>query len=451
MLRSVYKITKPAGRNACATRWTGRATYHAIMNPMEPDVSPASSQIAVRVPGATYSVRIEEGLLGRAAEALSPLGVIERRRKVFVLADETVWKLHGKTLLSGLKPIEPGVNLIPSGEQHKRLATVERVLEQLAGGGAERSSLLLAFGGGVAGDLGGFAASIFLRGIDVVQIPTTLLAMVDSSIGGKTGANLAIGKNLLGTFYQPKMVLCDPLVLATLPERELRAGLFEAVKTAVIGDPRLFEFLAVVRKNILAAKPAALRHVIHACASFKGRVVSQDEREGDLRRILNFGHTVGHAIETATDYKRFLHGEAVAWGMLAATHLAVEEKLLSEAEAARISELVIAYGPVPSLHRVSMEAIERSLGVDKKVRDGKIHFILPKRIGEVMVVGGIPAAKAIMALESVIVTAPFEPMLPVANKSVKKAAPASARPVGKPAAKPVSKAAAKPVKKGARK
>jgi 3-dehydroquinate synthase len=389
---------------------------------MDQELQPTSSQIAVRVPGHQYSVRIEEGLLTRAAAALGPLA---DRRKVFVLADETVWKLWGNTLLEGLKPIEPGVIRIPSGEQHKRLATVEKILDQLATQGAERSSLLLAFGGGVTGDLGGFAASIYLRGIDVVQIPTTLLAMVDSSIGGKTGANLGVGKNLVGTFYQPKMVLCDPLVLSTLPERELRAGLFEAVKTAIIGDQTLFEFLGVVRKNILAAKPAALRHVIHACASFKGRVVSQDEREGDLRRILNFGHTIGHAIEAATDYKRLLHGEAVAWGMLAATRLAVEEKLLSDAEAARISALVSAYGPVPSLTRVSMEAIERALGVDKKVRDGHIHFILPKRIGDVIVVGGIPASRAVQALESVIVTAPFERTIPAPKAGNSSAAPRS--------------------------
>src|SRR5689334_40547 len=400
---------------------------------MDQEIQPTSSQIAVRVPGHPYSIRIEEGLLNRAGAALGPLA---ERRKVSVLADETVWNPWGKTLLNGLKPIEPAVIRIPSGEQHKRMATVEKVLDQLATLGAERSSLLLAFGGGVAGDLGGFAASIYLRGIDVVQIPTTLLAMVDSSIGGKTGANLGVGKNLVGTFYQPKMVLCDPVVLSTLPERELRAGLFEAVKTAVIGDVTLFEFLGVVRKNILAAKPAALRHVIHACAAFKGSVVSQDEREGDLRRILNFGHTVGHAIEAATEYKRFLHGEAVAWGMLAATRLAVEEKLLSESDAARISALVIAYGPVPSLARVSMDSIERALSVDKKVKDGKIHFILPKRIGDVVVVGGIAASKAIQALESVIVTAPFETALPVPK------APKASAPVAKDE-KPASKATIK--------
>lgn len=375
---------------------------------------PPGAQISVHVPGAAYTIRIEEGLLERAGTALEPL---VQRRKVFVLADETVWKLWGKTLLRGLQPIKPGVIRIPSGERYKRLATVEKINQQLAQMGAERSSLLLVFGGGVAGDMGGFVASIYLRGIDYVQIPTTLLAMVDSAIGGKTGVNLESGKNLVGSFYQPRMVLSDPLVLRTLPARELRAGLFEAIKTAVIGDPSLFEFLQVARSSVLSGNPAALRHVIHACAAYKGRIVSQDEREGDLRRVLNFGHTVGHALEAATDYRRFLHGEAVGWGMLAAAQLAVDEKMLSSAEADRICALVSAYGPAPSLGRTSLDAIAAHLGVDKKVRDGKLHFVLPRRIGEVAIVGGIQASKAIRALQSVMAIAPFETSAQPASKS----------------------------------
>src|SRR3989337_2905247 len=185
------------------------------------------AQITVRLPGGSYTILIQEGLLAKAGEALR-----ERTagRKVFVLSDETVWKLWGKKLLEGLRPLEPGVIRIPAGEQHKRLATVEKITQQLAEMGAERSSLLLALGGGVVGDIAGFVASIFLRGIDYVQIPTTLLAQVDSAIGGKTGVNLAIGKNLVGTFYQPRMVLADPTVLRTLPERELRAGPFQGIK-----------------------------------------------------------------------------------------------------------------------------------------------------------------------------------------------------------------------------
>ncbi|HWP85534.1 MAG TPA: 3-dehydroquinate synthase [Terriglobia bacterium] len=362
------------------------------------------SQITVRVPGACYPVFIEAGLLRRSGEIL---GERAAARKLFVLTDNTVWKLWGRRLLEGLRPLQPQVIRIPPGEQHKRLATVEKICAQLAALGAERSSLLAAFGGGVVGDLGGFVASIFLRGIDYVQIPTTLLAQVDSSIGGKTGANLAVGKNLVGTFYQPRLVLTDPSVLRTLPERELRAGLFEAVKCAVIGDPDLFEFLLVARRSVFARTPAALEHVIRACASLKGRVVSQDEREGDFRRILNFGHTLGHALEAATEYRRFLHGEAVAWGMLAATRLAVRQKLLTAAEAQRIEGLVIAYGPVPSLRNIRPAALAPHLSVDKKVRDGQVHFVLPRKIGEVVITGGIAVPQALQVMEELAREDPF--------------------------------------------
>ncbi|MBI2819751.1 MAG: 3-dehydroquinate synthase [Acidobacteria bacterium] len=387
---------------------------------MSQETSGAGSQITVRVPGASYPVFIEAGLLLRSGQILR-----ERvaGRKLFILSDNTIWKLWGNKLLEGLRPIEPQIIRIPAGEQHKRLATVEKIAEQLARQGAERSSVLAAFGGGVIGDIGGFAASIYLRGIDYVQIPTTLLAQVDSSIGGKTGTNLAIGKNLVGTFYQPRMVLADPGVLRTLPERELRAGLFEAVKCAVIGDPDLFEFLMVVRRSVLGGNPAALEHVIRACAALKGRIVSQDERESDLRRILNFGHTMGHAIEAATDYRRFLHGEAIAWGMLAATRLAVRQRLLVPSEAERIAALVVAYGPVPSLGKLRPAALGPHLRVDKKVRDGQIHFVLPRKIGEVVITGGIAVPQALQVMEELMRQDPFR----AAALKTSKANPAKAK------------------------
>ena len=404
------------------------------------DTPGAGSQITVRVPGASYPIFIEAGLLRRSGEILR-----ERvaGRKLFVLSDNTVWKLWGNKLLEGLRPLEPQVIRIPSGEQHKRLATVEKICEQLAAAGAERSSVLLAFGGGVIGDIGGFVASIYLRGISYVQIPTTLLAQVDSSIGGKTGTNLAIGKNLVGTFYQPRLVLSDPAVLRTLPERELRAGLFEAVKCAVIGDPDLFEFLMVARRSVLGGNPAALEHVIRACASLKGRVVSQDEREGDLRRILNFGHTLGHAIEAATDYRRFLHGEAVAWGILAATRLAVRQKLLAPSEAERIAALVVAYGPVPSLGTLRTAALAPHLSVDKKVRDGQVHFVLPRKVGEVVITSGIGVPQALEAMAEVMRLDPFRAIasktLPKSRTNASKSPPA--KPKGDGAKKTRSRAA----------
>ena len=362
------------------------------------------SPIIVRVPGRSYSVLIEENLLAKAGQAMERLVA---GRKVFVLSDTTVWRLWGRHLIAALKPLRIPVILVPSGERYKRLATVEKITNQLSELGAERSSLLLVFGGGVVGDMGGFAASVFLRGIDYVQIPTTLLAQVDAAIGGKAGVNLLAGKNLVGTFYQPRMVLADPVLLKTLPERQLRAGLFEAIKCAVIGDPELFEYLRTERQNILARKPEALRNVIRACAALKSRVVSRDEKEGGLRRILNFGHTLGHALEAATRYRRFLHGEAVAWGMVAATRLAVREDLLPSQEADRITELVASYGPVPSLRNIVPASLGPHLAVDKKVRQGKIHFVLPCRIGEVKIVSGISAARALSVLEDVMRENPF--------------------------------------------
>jgi 3-dehydroquinate synthase len=260
--------------------------------------------------------------------------------------------------------------------------------------------------------MGSFAASVYLRGIDYVQIPTTLLAQVDSAIGGKTGVNLAVGKNLVGTFYQPRTVLSDPKVLNTLPPRQLRAGLFEAIKCAVIGDPALFEFLEAERGRILRCDPKALREVIRASAALKARVVSQDEKESGLRRVLNFGHTAGHALEAATKYRHFLHGEAVAWGMLAATRLAAEHGRLSIAEASRIHDLVVSYGPVPSLQSIpaamiSPASLAAHLAVDKKVRDGKLHFVLPRRIGEVEVVAGIVPREVVGVIRQLTKENPF--------------------------------------------
>jgi 3-dehydroquinate synthase len=360
--------------------------------------------ITVRVPGTSYPILIEDGLLARAGERMERLTA---GRKIFILSDTTVWGLWGEKLLRALAPRRPPVILVPPGERHKRLATVEKISQQLLQHGAERSSLLLAFGGGVVGDMGGFAASIFLRGIDYVQLPTTLLAQVDSSIGGKTGVNLSVGKNLLGTFYQPLMVLSDPRLLRTLPERELRAGLFEAVKCAVIGDPALFDFLLDSRRDILKGRPEALEGVIRASAALKARVVSLDEKEGGLRRILNFGHTLGHALEAATRYRRFLHGEAVAWGMLGATRLALAEGHLASADADRISALICSYGPVPSLGNIHPASIRRHLAVDKKVRDGVIHFVLPGRIGKVKIIPGISQEKVMGVLEDLIRTNPL--------------------------------------------
>lgn len=369
-----------------------------------PTRSKRNLPITVRLPAASYPIRIEEGLLDRAGEVLDPL---LENRKVFLLSDTTVWKLWGSKLIRSLKPRRAPEILIAPGERYKRLATVEKITDKLAAQGAERSSLLVVFGGGVVGDMGAFAASIYLRGIDYVQVPTTLLAQVDSAIGGKTGVNLAVGKNLVGTFYQPRMVLSDPNVLRTLPARQLRAGLFEALKCAVIGDPELFAYLEEERGRILRCDPEALRFVIHASSVLKGRVVSSDEKESGLRRVLNFGHTAGHALEAATNYRRFLHGEAVAWGMLAATRLAAGHGRLPLQDAERIRNLIVSYGPVPSLDGVAPASLSPHLAVDKKVRDGKLHFVLPRRIGEVETTAGISPGEVIRVVRQLARKNPF--------------------------------------------
>ena len=279
---------------------------------------------------------------------------------------------------------------IPDGEQHKNLTTVETICEELVREHADRGTLLVTLGGGVIGDIGGFVAAIYLRGIDYVHIPTTLLAQVDSSLGGKTGVNLRGGKNLVGSFHHPKMVLVDPKVIATLPDRELRAGLFEAVKCGVIKSRPLFDFLEKKRADVLGRNLKALERVIHDCLAIKARVVMADEHEDGVRRILNFGHTVGHALEAETGYRHFLHGEAVAWGMRAATRIAEERDMLPAADAARIHDLIASYGPVPALPVLNPASISARLLSDKKTRRGVVHFVLPEKIGVVKIVTGIP-------------------------------------------------------------
>src|SRR5262249_18259142 len=240
---------------------------------------------------------------------------------VFVVSTEDVWRHAGGPLKAALADVSHEVLHLPGGEDQKRLTPIERLAEQMVERGADRSSIVIAYGGGIVNDMAGFLAAIFMRGIPVLQIPTTLLAQVDAGIGGKTGVNLVSGKNLIGSFHQPVAVITDPALLETLPEREYRAGLWEIVKAGIIREPALFRYLDEHRADVRARRPAAVDHIIAESVRMKAEVVSSDEREGDLRRILNFGHTFGHALEAETQYRRFLHGEAVAWGMRAAIYL----------------------------------------------------------------------------------------------------------------------------------
>ncbi len=271
------------------------------------------------------------------------------------------------------------------GERRKTLATVESLSSSLVKLKADRNTVLIALGGGVVGDVTGFLASIYMRGIRFVQIPTTYLAQVDSSVGGKTGVNLTAGKNLVGCFKQPELVLVDPHVLSTLPDREYRSGLYESLKAGVIRNPRIFEFMEQNREQILAKEPSSLEWLIAESVRVKADVVGQDEEEHGLRKILNFGHTIGHALEAETSYKVFLHGEAVAWGMVASAMIAVSMHKTSLETAQRIISLVLAYAPLPNVD-VRPKAIFRRLASDKKTLDGLVHFILPHEVGQVDIV-----------------------------------------------------------------
>ncbi len=287
------------------------------------------------------------------------------------------------------------------GEPAKHMQTVEQLAEQMVDARADRQSVVLAFGGGVVGDCAGFLAAVFMRGIPVVQIPTTFLAQVDASIGGKTGVNLRAGKNLVGAFHQPKAVLIDPEVLKTLDDREFRAGLFESLKCGVIADKALFEFMERHAKKILARDRKSLEKVIAASVQIKARVVTADEKESDLRRILNFGHTVGHALEAATRYSQLLHGEAVGWGMIAAASIASNAGFCAEDAAQRIRSVVLAYGPLPKV-RVETNQVLSRLSADKKTVGGSVHFVLPTKIGKVTISTNVPGEVVRAAVEGIL-------------------------------------------------
>ena len=278
---------------------------------------------------------------------------------------------------------------IPDGERAKTLSTVNRVIDAMVKHKLTRDSTMIALGGGVVGDVAGFAASIFMRGIALVQIPTTLLAQVDSSIGGKTGVNHRVAKNLIGTFYQPRLVLADPSALRTLPARQYRSGLYEAIKYGVIDSPPLFKQFEGEVDLILNKEVLAVERLVHACASIKARVVAADEKEGDLRRILNFGHTVGHGIEAAGNYRRLTHGEAVGYGMIAAARIATKMGRLPDSDRGRIEGVVRSIGSLPSLHGLQRRKILDAVQHDKKVREGKVHFVLPRAIGHVEITSDV--------------------------------------------------------------
>jgi 3-dehydroquinate synthase len=355
-------------------------------------------RVTVGVPPRPYQAVIEDGLLNRAGALLRDLGVARaptpanhRSQQAFVITVPQVRRRWGKKLLNALAATEFNAQVIEmrDGEPHKKLATVEALAEKMLRMGADRDAMIIAFGGGVVGDTAGLLASLYMRGVDLVQIPTTVLAQVDASIGGKTGVNLRGGKNLLGTFHQPRAVLIDPSVLSTLPEREFRAGLYESLKCGVIGSPELFEYLEKVDAKQLRRNRERIEWVIAESVKLKAKVVSSDEREGGLRRVLNFGHTIGHALEAETAYRYFLHGEAVAWGMIAAAHITATTGRIDQNDATRIRDAVLNLGRLPKVE-VRSRNILRLLLSDKKTRDGVVHFVLPTAIGKVEVANDVP-------------------------------------------------------------
>ena len=350
-------------------------------------------EFSVTTPACTYAAIVENGISRRIRNYI-PAGT----GKLFVVSTADVIRHADESLSEGLRGTAFELLLLPGGEENKRLAPLELLAEQMLRAGADRTSIVLAFGGGIVNDMGGFLAAIFMRGIPVIQIPTTLLAQVDAAIGGKTGVNLTVGKNLIGSFHQPLSVLIDPELLKTLPDAEYIAGLYEVIKYGVIASPPLFEKLEAQREQVMNRDSLLVEWIIAECVRIKARVVTADERENGLRKILNFGHTVGHALEAETHYERFLHGEAVAFGMIAATRLAELTGHCPAADARRIDALVRAYGPIPSLAGVTPEALERRLVSDKKTRQGNVHFVLPTSIGTTQVVTDANRADVLAAI-----------------------------------------------------
>jgi len=326
------------------------------------------------------AIHIAPGLVQRLASILDTARVPARR---FIVSNATIWRLH-EGAFAGLTAEDP--ILIPDGERFKNLQTVGRIYDALIKAHADRASAIVAIGGGIVGDTAGFAAASYLRGIPVVQVPTTLLAQVDSAIGGKVGVNHPQGKNLIGAFHQPAVVAIDPALLVTLPRREFRAGLYEVIKYGVIASRPLFDRVAATLKGLFARDESALLPVITESCDIKVDVVGEDEREQGRRRTLNFGHTTAHALEAVTKYRRFRHGEAVAYGMLVASEIAVTRGSMPEPDRDALAALIAKMGPLPAAGDIPVEEVLDAIGHDKKVVAGQLHFVLPTAIGSCEVV-----------------------------------------------------------------
>ena len=339
------------------------------------------TKIPVQSPSRNYVVHCGRGAVRNLSRLLNEAG---ESSSVFLLTSPTVWRACKASFEPALRNGDSQRQILFNDrESAKRLVTVEKICHALARAGADRDSLLVAIGGGVVGDVAGFAAASYLRGVRLVHVPTTLVAQVDSAIGGKTGVNLLEGKNLVGAFYQPSLVVADPDLLRTLSERQFRSGIYEVIKYGIIGDAELFDFLENNLNKILKRDPEALGWIVPRCILAKAEVVRRDEREGGLRQILNYGHTMGHALEAATSYRRYLHGEAIAWGTVYATMLSLATDRIDELQAGKIIRLVARVGAVPGLQGLHFARLLELARGDKKARAGKIRWVLAGGIGRV--------------------------------------------------------------------
>lgn len=339
-------------------------------------------EISVDLGPRSYPIAIGHGLMASLPQLLAPLA----GRQTMVVSSRRVWSLHGDRVAKALQRLGPFHRvLIPDGERHKNRRTLDAVHDAFVKGGLRRDGLVVAFGGGVVGDLAGFAAATYMRGVIWVQLPTTLLAMVDSSVGGKTGINHPRAKNLIGAFHQPKAVIADCAFLETLPARQLRSGAYEALKCGLIADRGLFQAMRAAPAGLEGWSRADIENAVASACEVKVGIVEKDEREDGLRRVLNLGHTLGHALESVTGYRRFTHGEAVGWGLVGAAWIARRRGLLADDAFDGVAAAVDHLGPRPRVSDIPAAAILDAVGRDKKAKNGRLTFVLPVAIGQVAV------------------------------------------------------------------
>lgn len=353
------------------------------------------------LPGRGYPIHIGAGLLARADLLRAPVS----GGRVAIITNEVVAPLYLAHLREALVAFDPTVVVLPDGEPQKALGTIDRIVGDLLGRRCDRATTIFALGGGVVGDIAGFAAAVYQRGVPFVQVPTTLLSQVDSSVGGKTGVNHALGKNMIGCFYQPQAVIIDTATLSTLPDRELSAGLAEVIKYGAIGNPAFFAWLEQNMDALMRRDSASLAYAIETSCRDKARVVMADEREAGVRALLNFGHTFGHAIEGAMGYGRWLHGEAVGAGMVMAARLSERLGLITASATERLYELVRRAGLPTAPPAIAPERFLELMAVDKKAARGRVRFVLLRALGEAFLTDEVPPE----ALRDVLNTGPSAP------------------------------------------